>query len=607
MILPLSTTTALILAVFFVLGLPLSTIASTRFRPALAVPIGLLLVPILVFVVWQGAAPEWRSTLFMGTGVVCGFGGLAVLIRRRHWVGAGVTTAALLLIVLHRIWPAYQLSKTAGFSAGNGDLPYYSVLARALVDYTPSSPGWIQGVDIQLDMFGNWGNGGFVGASLLAGSSFTSGLDPASVSLATLVAICLAMTLALFCLLRRATTLEPIALILVCFASVFSPFTIYLVSQSFILMLSAMSATIMLFWAVAESQRRASPRTVFAVAAVTILATGNLLLGYPSVGLPFIVAASLLAALLGVWPSARHRWPRVFRVQDSQFAPAKFHALNYWVVIAGVTLTIVALWGRVIQVYDDFALMTGTVAGWPLMVARPTSYFGAALSASWSPFDTLLALLAVVLVTAYIVNASSRNRFVPCTLALVGLLLGAYFSLQNGPESYTAWKASYFVTPVVVALVASSGLLALRRFKAFRRRPPLVRSFAASVAVCSIAVSILMIADDRILFMRANLDQLQASLDAAGNSPKVALEPLDQLWAAYLARETVQILVPSVHIARPLEPSTRPGVQIIVTYADDARTKGMCAGEEMGYSRNIEGSVFGLRTVQNESGLTCLN
>jgi hypothetical protein len=152
MILPLATTTALILAVFFVLGLPLSIIASTRFRPALAVPIGLLLVPILVFVVWQGAAPEWRSTLFMGTGVVCGFGGLAVLIRRRHWVGAGVTTAALLLIVLHRIWPAYQLSKTAGFSAGNGDLPYLArrdrcAALRSALQHTRGLAGSAQTVE----------------------------------------------------------------------------------------------------------------------------------------------------------------------------------------------------------------------------------------------------------------------------------------------------------------------------------------------------------------------------------------------------------------------------------------------------------------------------
>lgn len=533
-----------ILAALHAAGAGIAAAFRSRVSLGLFAPLGALAVPIMILLAWQ-MPPAGRGWLVSGVVIVLAAVGTVIAARRGRRGEAISTALALLLAVAGRFATSSDaLWRAHGASGGNGDLPYYDILARLLIDYGVGEPGWIEGVDLRERLLGIWGDGGYTGAAGVAFGALLLGVATASAALPVLIALCGASALGLSVLVRRAVNIPASAALIAAVAGVGGAATVYLVSNSFVLMISAMAVLPLLFWTISAGRTIRTRRDRVAAGVLAAASTAYLLVAYPTMSLGYILMALALAIWFGWRRWGGDRLPILRRLVPSTDARPIVRSAR--LVTISIAVAVVLCTGRLVQVAVNAPRTTDPDGGWRLYVARPTFLFGEESDARWTLVDVFLVVCAVVAILVLFLRGRRGGRMAIVAPILVGLALTSLFSIVNGPSAYNAWKPSYFIAPFVIAAALSGGFVAIARL---RLRPLAWVAFVASAGML-LAGTVVAIRLDRINFDRPNLEELQAAIASYGpeESLVVALSPWDQLWAAYYAPADVTVLVPSVAV-----------------------------------------------------------
>jgi hypothetical protein len=165
------------------------------------VALGVIIFPLICLVIWIVFDPQLSSGLInLAAVLTLGISGVFAY-RRSQWLRLRFLGLSSLALIVAKFLPKVALFETVGLNSGNGDLAYYSILARFLRESSWRDTGWILDVNLATDLFDAWGNGGFTGASLLAGVSILTDSSPGEMALSVALALVITLGFASFLLL----------------------------------------------------------------------------------------------------------------------------------------------------------------------------------------------------------------------------------------------------------------------------------------------------------------------------------------------------------------------------------------------------------------------
>lgn len=563
------------LAIFYTFGSLAPVHDRGNYSAFRQVALGVVIFPLICLVIWSVFDPQLSSGLINGAAVLTLVVSGVFAYRRSQWLRLRFLGLSSLTLIVAKFLPKAALFETVGLNSGNGDLAYYSTLARFLRESSWRDTGWILDVNLATDLFDSWGNGGFTGASLLAGVSILTDSSPGEMALSVALALVITLGFASFLLLDKVFPRNRRLLLWSSLSVVFAPYLIFLVSMSFLLMLHGMICVTFFLYCTISALSEPKLRIRLSLAATVCLTIISLLIAYPSVGLYFVCVVIAMLIALGLMRICLDTKIVFLKKPLERIQLPSRSALV--LLLASIIVGAAISYSRIGAVFRDFALMTGNVAGFPLMIAKPSTFFGASLQSPWSFFDLVLMVVLAITGVSFLRKQWSYPAGMLVTFALSGAALTAYFSFKNGAESYTAWKASFFLIPILQPLLFAAALFVIiGGIKKFGRLPTIALTTCVLVTATS---TVGMALSGSINFSRPDLDNLKTLLEQ-GTEPNqyIALGALDQLWAVYFAQRQVAVLAPNIHLARPL-PANVVGTSIhVLTYTDLAWRSSACPG-----------------------------
>lgn len=539
------------------------------------VVLGVVIFPLICLVIWSVFNPQISSGLINFATLWALVQSGVVAYRGRQWLRLKLLGFSSLAMIAAKFLPKVALFETVGLNSGNGDLAYYSTLARFLREFSWREPGWVFDVNLATDLFDAWGNGGFTGASLLAGVSILTDSAPAEIALSVALSMVITLGFASFLLLDKVFPNNRRLLLWTSLTVVFAPYLLFLVSMSFLLMLHGMICVTFLLYATISVLSEPKLRVRLVLSATVCLTTISSLIAYPSVGLYFVCVVVSMLIMLGVMRICLDTKFVFLKKPSERIQVPSRSALV--LLLASITVGAAISYSRIGAVFRDFVLMTGNVAGFPLMIAKPSTFFGANLEATWSFFDLLLLTVLAIVGVSFLRKQWSYPAGMLVTFVLSGAALTAYFSFKNGIESYTAWKSSFFLIHILQSFLAAAAMSVII---GWIKKSSRFSTIALATCVLFTASSTVgMALNGSIQFSRPDIGNLKRLLDQ-GTEPNqyVALGALDQLWTVYFAQSQVNVLAPNIHLARPL-PTNVVGTSIhVLTYTDLAWRSAVCPG-----------------------------
>ena len=587
-----------LLASYYILGTPFVALTKmeVKAKRLFSILIGMCVSLPLTFGIYALVGPSYRH---LGLQIATLMSLLAALLIKKSkksqngklWDNFSVLTFFYLTLI-SRI-PFHHLKDWAGIYSGNGDLAYYSALARYLAQAGTHSLGWITGTSMQQDLFGNWGYGGGGGAASLTFSSLTLGQSVVNIILPTFVSYCLILIFGIYLILDFLKVDEKIK-ILLSIISVLNIYIFYLASQGFTQMFISMIGVellvlIGLIQSAYPAQSWLSALPIFLFSAV---ASYIQYLCYPILGAPFMIFY-----LFGVV---------IILFNNKRYGRVGVH-FGYWAAIAGSFLPLL-IWPQRIQiVIDQISVFTSGAPGWNYMVARPTSmFFATSMGGHWKWSDYLLiSLLLGTLIIAF--NKTERRiRNWIAGFILVDLILVAVFGVRDGFQAYTTWKASYFATPFILcAAFYGVGFILKSKIHAL---PKQLYSFFLIFVIIAMVISDYRSVINRSIpltrFPIAELHTLESTL-MKNNHLTVALGPLDQLWAIEEATSNISPISPNIHVAQ--KSSFMKKGEYLIVYSDDPTTLVFCKGLNLSDFDLIRmGHWYKLISPKKDMEITCL-
>lgn len=428
-----------------------------------------------------------------------------------------------------------KLIGSQALSAGNGDLPFYSTLGRLIAENSMNSKGWLPGFDLSDYLFGNWGFGGFSGGAAL---SFFYHILKIPADLAALPFMLSMTILMIFAIYTFLSTLgyqkKPSSVIAL--VSGLNLHNMYLVAQSFLLMLISMLLTLILITLITlEIKYKFSlEKRFWGFTALFVIIGTQQFFTYPAVAFPFLFTVFIWLILKTI----SIRDPNL-QVQKKRYALLGISILLIPIVFFQHSKTLV-------QNVSGFAL--GDIAGWDLMIAKPFGQVPSFLQASWNHWDWTFLALNFLLLLITLLRIDSKFRILTGSLVSTYLILTAIFIMADGSFSYTSWKFSYYFYPLILALVLLP-LVNSREF--FRSRLLNAFSLLIFVFIILFRTGPDLIQSREILgkFPTDQINQLLQMQDKEAQTTFVALGALDQLWVAYYSRHNTVLLSQNVHIA----------------------------------------------------------
>ena len=587
-----------LLAGYFVLGSPIVELTKmkAKARWLFSILIGMCLSLPLAFGIYALVTPNARHVV---VGIVYLISLLITLLIKRRKnsqekkLSYGVFGSLFLFVTLISRIPFKHLKDWAGIYSGNGDLAYYSALAKYLSQSSTQSLGWVTGTSMQQDLFGNWGYGGGGGAASLAFSSLTLNQSVVNIILPTFVSYCIALIFGIYLILDFLKIDEKIK-ILISIISVLNVYIFYLASQGFTQMFISMIGVELLVLIGLIQNRFPAQNWLEAAPIFLFSAIGSYMqyLCYPILGAPFMIF--YLLALLAT----------LFKPKKDKQVGIQF---GNWAAIIGSFMPILFWPQRIKIILNQISMFTSGVPGWNFMVARPSSmFFATPMGGRWEWFDYLfVSLLSAMLLIAY-KNWDHKNRTWVAGFVLVDLILVTVFGIRDGFHAYTTWKASYFAAPFVL----SGAYLGI----GFIKRPKLVNDQQKSFFLILIFVFFLMLNSDyksvvnrSIPLTKFPITELR-SFESASLNPNhltVALGPLDQLWAIEEANSNISPIAPNIHVAQQSSHISK-GEKLIV-YSDEAQNGIFCKGLNLSDFELVRmGHWYKLMSAKKDMQISCL-
>jgi len=565
---------------FYILGLPLARIktAGSIEKSLFSVMIGFCLSIPLTLIVCFNVQPEKRLTaLYLVLSIIVVIISIDKIYKyrlslRKKWLEICAPLGALLYVTSSVHLPSTRLGNWAGIYSGNGDLAYYSALAKLLNNSPTDSLGWIQGTSMRQDLFGNWGYGGGGGAASLSFSSLIlhqtvlNSILPVFISYCVILIIGNKLILKYFHLPRRTS-------LLISAISVLNVYVFYLASQGFTQMFISMIGVQLLIILACQAINDPPRKWVMSLPILFISAVSSCIqyLCYPILGAPFLIfyVIGLLCILIA-----------------SKRKGENFYLPGIMSAILGSFIPLVIWPHRLMTIVDQIPMFTSGVPGWKYMIAKPTSMFlPTAMGSSWKLIDFLLFFVFLTLIFSTTKKLEPKVRFLVSGFVVVGLILALGFGFRDGFDAYTAWKGSYFIAPISLSIALAGLVLSNSRHQIVSVRllkVGLVLGFAIVSASNLEAVK-----NRSIPIAKFPINELTKMVNIGESTGKttLALGPLDQLWAIYATDRIVTPISPNIHVAQKY--SDLETNDTLITFADDAETKNFCKGLNLENFREV--------------------
>ena len=442
------------------------------------------------------------------------------------------------LVSIFSFYKSGSLEQLSGVSAGNGDLPYYLALAKLLSFESSKFQGWVSNYDMSQDLFNHWGYGGVGGASNLSFSNLTTNQSIASLFLPTFLSYILVI-FGLLLIFQNSGNNTKINRILIAATSTFNVFVFYLVSQGFTQMFISLIAVLTVA-GVYSQLNISSPKTKFkqsGVLLITSAATLVQLIAYPVFSAPYIgILILTLTCKLYATRKSKENW----ELQS-----------YYLLAIVGTLLPIILWPARIESIIKLIPLYTSGAPGWKFQIANPNSLVGLQkLDQGWNNLAISLMLVIVLVIILYFSFHRKRLNILMFNFLILGFALTLVFGIRDGFTSYTAWKASYFLSPFAIyyLLIAitnqsrsnSFGVDNFSRTFLTQIRVHSVK-FLFGLALFAIFTSIY---DKTIPMYKSPNSELFSLIERVPDEKNLvmALGPLEQLWSIYLTDRPITFI-----------------------------------------------------------------